>query len=179
MTTYLALLRGINVGGNSLIKMADLKLALAQSGLQNVRTYIQSGNVVFESEATDTLVLAQEVSKSIKNHFKMDVQTVVFSKKQWSGIIATAPKWWGADKEWKHNLLVMIPPFTMPEIVAAVGQLKPDIEAMQPGNGVLYQSMSLKLFGRTTTGKLASNPVYKQMTIRNYNTATKLVKIMD
>lgn len=60
-----------------------------------------------------------------------------------------------------------------------VGELKPDIETIEPGNGVLYQSMSLKMFGRTTTGKLVSNPIYKKITVRNYNTVTKLFSLLN
>lgn len=174
---YLALLRGINVGGNSLIKMADLKQALEADGFDQVSTYIQSGNVFFESSSTDTSKLARLVSQSIERHFKLDVSVAVFSKAQWTTITNNAPKWWGQDKDWKHNLLVLLGKYDMDQVVDAIGVLKPDIEAMEAGDGVLYQSMSLKLFGRTTTGKLASSPVYKQMTVRNYNTATKLLSL--
>jgi uncharacterized protein (DUF1697 family) len=107
------------------------------------------------------------------------VEVVVFSQSEWRQIIAAAPSSWGADKTWKHNLLVLLPPYNMAEAVTAVGALKPDIEAMRAGDGVLYQSMSQALFGRTTTGKLASNPLYKRLTIRNYNTATKLLALLD
>ncbi len=72
----------------------------------------------------------------------------------------------------------MIKPFNMDEVIAAIGQLKPGIEMIEPGDGVLYQSMSRALFGRTTTGKLASNPIYKRMTVRNYNTSMKLLGLM-
>jgi uncharacterized protein (DUF1697 family) len=178
MTTYLAFLRGINVGGNALIKMADLKTWLADAGLQAVRTYIQSGNVLFESDTTDKLALAKTIERAIESHSKLDVKVVVFTKKEWQDIIAAAPKWWGKQPEWKHNLLIMLPPFDMPEVVKLYGQLKPDIEALQPGLGVLYQSISFQDFGRTTAGKLAANPIYKTMTIRNYNTAQKLLALL-
>jgi uncharacterized protein (DUF1697 family) len=72
----------------------------------------------------------------------------------------------------------MIGSHDMTDVVQAIGSLKPDIEAMAPGQGVLYQSMSRELFGRTTTGKLVSSPIYKQMTIRNYNTVTKLLTLL-
>lgn len=179
MNTYLALLRGVNVGGNGLIKMSDLKEALAKNGLHNVRTYIQSGNVIFMSDAADTEKLASQIKAAIKKRFQLDVLVAVFSKQEWQHIIGAAPAWWGVDTEWKHNLLVMIRPFDMKDVVRAIGELKPDIEAMEPGKGVLYQSVSFKTFGRATTGKLAANPVYKKMTIRNYNTATKLLTLLD
>jgi uncharacterized protein (DUF1697 family) len=104
---------------------------------------------------------------------------VLFSKDEWVEIIAAAPLWWGQYKTRKHNILVLIPPYDIREVITSIGELKPDIEAMHPGDGVLYQSMSLELFGRTTTGKIASNPVYKKMTVRNYNTATKLLSLLN
>lgn len=67
----------------------------------------------------------------------------------------------------------------MDETIRAIGELKPDIEAAEPGNCVIYQSMSFKFFGRTTTGKLSSSSIYKKMTVRNYNTATKLLTLLD
>ena len=176
---YLALLRGINVGGNSLVKMDVLKAALTTAGFESVRTYIQSGNVFFASEISDKAKLAQSIATCVKNTFGVSAGVAVFTKDEWQKILDNAPAWWGKRDDWKHNLLVLIGTYDISQVVAAVGTLKPEIEAMQPGDGVLYQSMSLKLFGRTTTGKLASNPVYKQMTVRNYTTATKLLKLFD
>ncbi len=179
MSTYLALLRGVNVSGKSLVAMANLRAALAEAGLADVQTYIQSGNVIFTSGVKDTGKLAALIGNAIAKHFDMNVGVVVFSHDEWAHIISGAPKWWGKDPEWKHNLLVLLKPYNMDDVIAAVGQLKPDIEAMEPGEGVLYQSMSLKLFGRTTSGKLSSSPIYKKMTVRNYNTATKLLALLN
>lgn len=179
MIRYLALLRGVNVGGKAMIKMADLKTCLLASGLTDVATYIQSGNILFASKVTDDAELARIIHESIAKTFQLEVAVVVLSKSEWQQIIADAPSWWGQDPEWKHNLQIMLKPYDMAATVAAIGILKPDIEAMKPGAGVLYQSMSKALFGRTTTGKLASSPIYKQMTIRNHNTATKLLALLE
>jgi uncharacterized protein (DUF1697 family) len=177
-STYLALLRGINVGGNNMIHMADLKVCLTIAGLTAVRTYIQSGNVIFESPEKDRNTLTKLIEQTIKNQFGADVPTAVFSKQEWQQIITSAPKQWGIDPGWKHNLLVMLKPYNMQQIVADIGDLKPDIEMLIAGEGVLYQSMSLALFGRTTTGKLATKPIYKRMTVRNYNTSMKLLTLL-
>jgi uncharacterized protein (DUF1697 family) len=176
---YLALLRGVNVGGNGIISMPALREALTKAGFENVRTYIQSGNILFTSASTDREQLTRAIHKCIKSTFGLDVAVVLFTKEEWRRIIRNAPDWWGADIEWKHNLLILLPPTSAAETIDAIGRLKPDIEAVLPGEGVVYQSMSFKLFGRTTTGKLASNHIYKMLTIRNYNTATKLLALFD
>ncbi len=175
---YVAFLRGINVGGNALIKMADLRDVLS-ADLQNVRTYIQSGNVLFEADSSDKKQLARMFSDSINKHFKLKVEGAIFTSAEWRKVIAAAPDWWGKDTTWKHNILIMIEPFNMADVVEAYGELKPEIEALKPGVGVLYQSLSFDKFGRTTGGKLASNPIYKKMTVRNFNTANKILNLLD
>lgn len=178
MEEYLLLLRGVNVGGNSLVRMADLKTALNDADFQNVKTYIQSGNI-FVTSTLDKTTAADQIVRLIETKFGVVTTLAIFTKREWQEIIESAPKWWGKDPEWKHNLLVMIGAYDMSKVIEAVGTLKPAIEAMEPGPGVLYQSMSRALFGRTTTGKLASSPVYKEMTVRNYNTANKLLGLFS
>lgn len=177
MKRFVALLRGVNVGGQAKVKMSELAAELTADGFNNVSTYINSGNVLFDADPAANL--ADRVAATIKRHFGFDVEVVVFDRDQWQQIIDEAPADWGTDADWKHNLLVMIPPYEMNKIIHSIGSLKPGIEALVPGRGVLYQSMSRELFGRTTTGKLASSPVYKKMTVRNYNTATKLLELLS
>lgn len=179
MNQYVALLRGINVGGKSLIKMAALKECLDAAGFEDVRTYIQSGNVLFKSSETNEDKLAEKIRATIKNTFSLDVPTVVISHARFKGIIKNFPKNWGENKEWKYNTLFLIPPYDLPAIIEMMGVLKPDIEALAQGDGVLYQGVELKMFGRSTTGKLAANPSYKFMTIRNLNTTRKLLELMN
>lgn len=179
MNEYVALLRGINVGGKSLVSMSALKDVLIQSGFENVKTYIQSGNILFSSNNKNSDELTTKMKQCIATNFQLTVEVVVLTKEDWQMIIESAPAWWGRDKTWKHNLLVLLRPTKVNEVVEAIGELKAGIEAMQPGHGVIYQSMSLKPFGRTTTGKLASSPIYQKMTVRNYNTATKLLSLLN
>ncbi len=179
MNTYVGFMRGINVGGKGIVKMSELTSELDTAGFVNTQTYIQSGNVIFDSDAKDTDKLASHIKSIIQQQFNMTTEVVVFSKQDWRDIVRSAPSWWGDDMTWKHNLLIMTGPHTMSDVMKAIGDLKPDIEIVQPGKGVLYQSMSRALFGRTTTGKLASNPIYKHMTVRNFNTATKILSLIE
>jgi uncharacterized protein (DUF1697 family) len=110
---YVALLRGINVGGNTLLKMSELKPELSKAGLENVSTYINSGNIIFESAETDSGKLTDLIEKLIKNKFKLDVATLVLSQPDYENIIKSAPKGWGSDPAWKYNLLFLLPPYDM------------------------------------------------------------------
>lgn len=178
MTRYIAFLRGINVGGNNMIKMQDLKDCLLKAGFANVHTYIQSGNVLFESDIAQAQ-LADKIKASIHQTFGMELGVVVFSAAQWKAVIKAAPKDWGKDTTYKHNILIMLEPYDMKQTMYEFGEIKPEIEAAQAGKGVIYQSSSMKYVGRTTYSKIVGKPVYKQVTIRNYNTATKLLKLLE
>ncbi len=179
MNSFVGFLRGVNVGGKSLLKMSQLCESLTAAGMIDVRSYIQSGNILFSSPQSDTQKLARQVKAIIEKQHKLTVEVVVISNTDWRQIVKTAPNWWGRDPAWKHNLLILIPPYSMAEVVVAIGDLKPDIEMLEAGDGVIYQSMSLNQFGQTTTGKLAKSPVYKKLTIRNYNTVTKILALLN
>lgn len=179
MPVYVALLRGINVGGKTIIKMADLQICLEKAGFKDVRTYIQSGNIVFCSDQNNTYDLAKIIENAVLKQFGLAVPTLVIKDKLFKEIIKSVPAGWGQNSEWKYNLLFLLPPYHMEQVMQDIGQLKPDIETLTTGRGVLYQSLSIKLFGRTTTGKLASKPVYKRITVRNHLTGNKLLEILE
>lgn len=90
MTIYIALLRGINVGGHNIIKMADLRQLLEKIGLQKVKTYIQSGNVLFEAEQ-DTTLLTQQLEEEIKNTFGFPVSVILRTAEELEQIIKDCP----------------------------------------------------------------------------------------
>jgi uncharacterized protein (DUF1697 family) len=90
VTIYIALLRGINVGGHNIIKMADLRQLLEKIGLQKVKTYIQSGNVLFEAEQ-DTTLLTQQLEEEIKNTFGFPVPVILRTAEELEQIIKDCP----------------------------------------------------------------------------------------
>lgn len=177
---YVALLRGINVGGNTLIKMAALRECVESLGFQEVRTYINSGNVLFETDEADTVVLAQSLEQAITKTFRHEVRVVVFTHDEWRAIIENAPMKWGHDSEnYRYNLLVLLPPTTAVEAMEQCGDPKVDIEFAEPGEGVIYQGAQWRAITRTNYSKIVGKPIYKQMTIRNYNTSVKLLALLE
>lgn len=88
----IALLRGINVGGNNMIKMADLKAALLEAGLKDVQTYIQSGNIIFRhAEKLDDAALEQLIGGCIREHFALNIPVIVRSGAEWEAILQQNP----------------------------------------------------------------------------------------
>ncbi|MEO5627398.1 MAG: DUF1697 domain-containing protein [Candidatus Saccharimonadales bacterium] len=179
MNTYIAFLRGINVGGNNMLKMQDLKDCLEKNGYSNVRTYIQSGNVILDSSKGHAAVVT-DLKALIKKEFAMDLGVAVFTDKEWVKVVKDAPKDWGKDPTiWRHNILILLEPYDMKQAMKDFGFPKPDIEALTEGDGVMYQSGSIADRGRTTYSKIVGKPIYKQLTIRNYNTALKIATLFQ
>jgi uncharacterized protein (DUF1697 family) len=177
MANSLALLRGINVGGNTIIKMATLREALEADGFEDVRTYINSGNVIFKTAKGKG---ARQIEKVIAETFKHKVDVVCFTDKQWKAIVAAAPSSWGSDDKSRHNLFALLDAKELDSVVEGIGELKPGMETLDAGKGVLYQSVEIASVGRAATGsKLASKAAYKRVTVRNYNTSVKLAALLD
>jgi len=91
MITYIAFLRGINVGGHKKIKMADLRLLLEDHGVKDVLTYIQSGNVVFKSKVKDHRKLEKQISKAIKEHYDFEVAVIVKTRTKIESVLKNNP----------------------------------------------------------------------------------------
>jgi uncharacterized protein (DUF1697 family) len=91
MTTYIAILRGINVGGKRMIKMEALKQMFVGMGFQNTLTYIQSGNVIFRAEKSDRNNLEQRIAKAISDSFSLDVPVIVKDMDELTQIVSANP----------------------------------------------------------------------------------------
>lgn len=91
MNTYIALLRGINVSGQKKIKMADLREHLAELPFHNIQTYIQSGNIVFEREETESKIIEEEIRTKIEEKYGFDVPTLVKTQEDFKHVVEHHP----------------------------------------------------------------------------------------
>lgn len=176
---YLALLRGINVGGNNIIKMVDLKACFESIGFTDVLTYIQSGNVLFKSDEQNIDKLTSKVEHELSRRFSYQSKVVIVSQDQLESIVKTAPKGFGQlPDEYRYDVIFIKEPLTADEAFNNI-KLKEGVDNAYKGSGVLYTT---KLISRATQShltKLISMPMYKDMTIRNWNTTTKILQLMD
>jgi uncharacterized protein (DUF1697 family) len=117
---YVALLRGINAGGNHLIKMVDLKECFESIGYTGVTTYIQSGNVIFESPKTDIGELESKIEKALSRAFDYESRLTVRSHKQLKKIVERAPKWFRKGASYKHNVIFIKKPATPAQAMQVV-----------------------------------------------------------
>jgi len=177
MTKYIALLRGINVGGNNIIKMADLKVAFEQQGFQNVITYINSGNVLFDSELDET-VAKSYCERLIESDFGLKIPVGIISASELRDALTHAPDWWNSDPQSKHNAIFVIPPMTAEAVCSQVGEIKPEYEKAAYHGKVIFWSAPLATFSHTRWSKVVqSKEAYNAITIRNANTTLKLAEL--
>lgn len=173
---YIALLRGINVGGNNIIKMADLKSAFEKCGCMNVSTYINSGNVIFETDESEKEI-TEKLEKCLSETFHYTASFVLRTAKQMQEVVDGFPEIWKDPQDWKCYVVFLKEPITADQVMHEV-ELKPDVDKVDVGKTVVYFSSRS---GVATSGftKLMSKKIYKQLTIRNLNTTQKLLELMQ
>lgn len=175
--TYIALLRGINVGGKGKVSMQALKTCFEEMGLKAVKTYINSGNVIFISENTDTKKLAVEIEESLHATFNFPINVVVKNLAEIKTVVSAIPKSWHGNKEFRHYIMFLMPDVDLPE---TINQLKvnPDMEEVSYVPGAILWSAKIAELGHSNMSKMIGSKLYKQMTIRNLNTTLKVYELM-
>lgn len=178
MTQYLVLLRGINVGGKNIIKMADLKASFEEMGFADVQTYIQSGNVLLESPEKDKAALTTKIEAGLSKRFNFEAKVVVVSQKELKAIIQSAPQSFGSEeKKFRYDVIFLKEPLTPKEAMESV-KVREGVDAAHAGKQALYFSRLISRASQSYLTKIIGMPVYQNMTIRNWNTTTKLLVLM-
>lgn len=172
---YVALLRGINVGGNSKVSMAELKLCFERAGYSDVRTYINSGNVLFSGNGT-VQDIALDVERHIEAAFGFAVAVLVLQFGQLQAIAESIPDDWQNNTEQKTDVLFLWPKVDTQDVIQQIG-LRKEIEQYLYVPGALLWNISRGNVTKSKLLRIAGTPLYKQITVRNVNTVRKLVAI--
>jgi uncharacterized protein (DUF1697 family) len=175
---YLALLRGVNVGGNSLIKMADLKTAVEKSGFSKVKTYINSGNVIFESAEKGSAKIAKILEEILGKTFELDSRVTVLTLAQLKNIVKEAPDKWKTSNDLRCYVAFLLADVTPAEVIKEI-KLKEGVDFANAGPGVVYMTTLLSGITKSSFSKLVSKPVYQYLTMRNFNTVQKMLELME
>ena len=174
--TYIALLRGINVGGNNKIDMKQLKAAFVEAGFSDARTYINSGNVIFSSDK-DAESAQSACEALIFRCFGLNIAVAILTAGELSEALDHAPDWWGDAPDSKHNAIFVIPPATAEDVCAGAGEIKPEYEKVAYHGKLIFWSAPMETFSRTRWSTISKRATYQKITIRNSTTAFKLAEL--
>lgn len=174
--TYIALLRGINVGGK-VLKMADLKDAVAPLGLDDVRTYLQSGNMVFRTTEAEERAVATRISEAIRAHRAIDVTVMVRNAEQWRRVVSGNPYPQAVERPKTVHAFILD---RMPE-TSRLDALK-EKEAGREEWRIVGDTLYLHTpdgFGKSVLGQLVERILKVPMTARNWNTVLALREMAE
>lgn len=174
---YVALLRGINVGGNSKVEMARLKEAFEELGYKNVRTYINSGNVIF-STTENPVTTRKKIEKTIEDTFGFYVKVVLRDESNLKSLNTNIPASWVNDSTMKTDIMFLWEDFDKPGILQELS-IKPGIDDVRYLSGAIVWQVDRKNVTKSGLLKIIGTPLYKHMTVRNVNTLRKLVGLLE
>jgi uncharacterized protein (DUF1697 family) len=174
---YVALLRGINVGGKTLIKMADLKTCVEELALENVSTYIASGNVLFDGPARNAAKLERTIEDAIEQRFRLPVKVVVLDRAGYARIVKAIPKSWVGDQTLRANVAFVRRGIDVKQVVR---ELEPDaaVEEVKAIDGAILWATKRDALNKSVMRKLIGGAAYKDLTVRNLNTTLKLQELL-
>ena len=179
MNTYIILLRGINVGGKNKVPMASLRKCLEELGFSHVLTYIASGNVILESDKHADELKAQ-IEAALPKSFKLDnelIKVLVLTPNQLQAVIDNKPEGFGEQPEKYHSDAIFLMGIDSAQAIR-VFDPREGVDNVWPGDGVIYSQRLSAQRTRSRLSKIVATPVYKSMTIRSWNTTTKLLEIL-
>lgn len=177
MTTYISLLRGINVSGQKLIKMQALEKTFQKLECEKVKTYLQSGNVVFTSNASSTKVLEKQIEQEIKTDFGFDVPVMVLTETKLREIISNNPFIHQPDKDIAYMHITFLASIPENFDIKSLESKKLEGEEIFISENIVYLYCP-NGYGKTKlTNNFLENKLKLTATTRNWKTTKELLKL--
>lgn len=174
MPTYISMLRGINVGGQKKVPMVELSKLYDSLGFNHVKTYIQSGNVIFDSPSTDILELSAKIQQTIKNSFDFDVPLFIRTIEEFTALIQNNPF---ANKDLTKLHVTFLSGFPTSQPIQEINAVKDELEEFLICGKEIYLFCP-NGYGQT---KLTNSFFEKKLkvlaTTRNWNSVNKLLSM--
>ena len=177
MNKYVALMRGINVGGNNKVEMKKLKLIFESLGYCNVSTYINSGNVIFDTEKEEGKLVI-EIEKTLKKNFGFEIKCLIRDQENIIKINKKIPKEWKNDTEQKTDILFLWDEFQNKKTLELIAT-NPVVDNLLYIDGTIIWNVRRSDYTKSGMKKFIGTKVYKNMTARNVNTVLKLGEMMN
>jgi uncharacterized protein (DUF1697 family) len=175
--TYIALLRGINVGGHRKLLMKDLKVLLANIGFTNISTYIQSGNVVFQYDTTiSNQELANQISNKIKDVYEYDVPVVIRTVDEIKSVTENAPY---QSEPIENRLIAYLNNIPNQENIALANQVEFPPDEYQIMDNHIYFLFNQPIHKSKINNNWFEKKLKITATTRNWKTTLKLIDMAE
>jgi len=174
---YVALLRGINVGGNRKVEMRLLKATFERAGMDDVRTYINSGNVLFSSDSPEPTRLTEALEAAIEADFGFPVKVILRDAPSIQATVSALPDTWANDETAKCDVMFLGDDVDTPDVLEQL-TIKPQLDDVIYVPGAILWRVERSAVTRSGMMKLVGTELYAQMTVRNCNTLRKLAALM-
>ncbi len=175
MNKYIAFLRGINISGKHKINMPELKSEFESLGFSEVSTYLNSGNIVFETDLDD---LVRTIERMIFEKFGLEISVYVIEMDVLRDILLNSPEWWNSgNKEKYDNLIFILSSETPNELCTLIGAPSEEIEKIQIYKNVIFWTFDRSAYQKCNWWKkTATTGIAEKITIRSANTIKKVCK---
>ncbi|RHW32138.1 DUF1697 domain-containing protein [Neobacillus notoginsengisoli] len=175
---FIALLRGINVGGKNKIDMKQLKQTFEQAGANDVVTYINTGNIIFSHNSLAKNELSRILEEAIHADFGLRIKVLIRSIDDLRGIVNAIPDTWKNDKDMKSDVLFLWDEIDNESVLERL-VIKPTIDQVRYVPGAILWSIDKKNATKSGMSKIIGSTIYKQVTVRNVNTTRKIYELMQ
>jgi uncharacterized protein (DUF1697 family) len=174
---YVALLRGINVGGKSLVRMADLKGCVEELGYEDVSTFIASGNVLFKTSERDAAKLESTLERALERRFGRPIAVVVRSRTEFRRVVDAIPRPWIGNDGVRVNVAFVRRTLDGRKLA---GELEPreGVDELVATKAAIIWATRRDALTRSGMQKLVGSAAYKDLTVRNLNTTLKLEELL-
>jgi uncharacterized protein (DUF1697 family) len=172
---YVALLRGINVGGKNLIRMVDLKASFEAAGFAEVSTYIASGNVLFRAPRSSSAALSRRIEGMLTKAFGYRASIVLRTHPQMRAVVDGAPAGFGASA-YRCDVFFLKEPLKAASVIRSV-PIRQGVDELYPGRGVVYFSRLASRATQSRISRIASLPLYKSISLYPLDPKTKFLSL--
>lgn len=169
---YVALLRGINVGGKNKVDMGQLVAAMEQQDFGEVSTYINSGNIFFTSNKSEKQIVTS-LEALIKDEFSLEIRVLLRDKPNIDQLASSIPKDWVNGDKMKCDVMFLWEKYNSKSVLEYLSA-KPEIDDVRYAKGALLWKVDRENVTKSGMMKLVGTDVYANMTIRNVNTVRKI-----
>lgn len=172
-----ALLRGINVGGNNKVEMGRLRTTIESAGFDQVSTYINTGNVIFAHESGSARAIETRLEEAIAEEFGLDLKVLVRDQDMMLATEQALPSSWINDSTMKSDVMFLWNDIDRPDVVGQL-PIREGIDEVVYVPGAILWRVDRELLTKSGMTKIVGSKLYRSMTVRNVNTVRKLVQLM-